>query len=102
MATAAHVDCSSAPLFEIPNRISNWHAKELRSRVRSALEHGDRHLVVDCHAWDTLDLNMLSSLIQCAQACREQGATFEVASLSPVLKADVRALNLHERLGLDD
>jgi anti-anti-sigma regulatory factor len=98
MATAAHVD---TPSFEIPSRLSHRHAKELRSAVRSALEQGERHFVVDCHAWDALDLPMLSSLIQCAQACRERGATLEVTSLSPVLQADVRALHLSERLGLD-
>jgi anti-anti-sigma regulatory factor len=100
MATAAQE--FSTALFEIPSRLSNGDAKELRSHVRRALEDGERRLVVDCHAWETLDLNMLSSLIQCAAACREQGATFEVTSLSSSLAADVRALNLHDRLGLAD
>ena len=98
MATAAH-EMTTAH-FEIPSSLSSGHAKELRLRVQSALEHGERHLVVDCHAWETLDLSMLSSLIQCAAACREQGATFEVTRLSSTLRADVRALNLHDRLGL--
>jgi anti-anti-sigma regulatory factor len=98
MATAAQE--FSTALYEIPSRISNGHAKELRSRVRSALESGERRFVVDCHAWESLDLNMLSTLIQCAAECRLHGATLEVESLSSVLEADVRALHLHERLGL--
>src|SRR5262245_22527293 len=99
MATAARLQTTVAH-FEIPGRLSTRHARELRSRVRRALAQGERRFVVDCHAWQELDFAMLSSLIQCAAECREHGATFEVASLSSGLAADVRALQLHERLGL--
>jgi anti-anti-sigma regulatory factor len=98
MATAAQE--FSIAQFEIPSHLSNGDGKQLRSQIRQALQDGERHLVVDCQAWDALDLNMLSSLIQCAADCREHGATFEIASLSSAVAADVRALNLHDRLGL--
>jgi ABC-type transporter Mla MlaB component len=59
-------------------------------------------MVVDCHDWQKFDLSMLSSLIQCAAECREQGAAFEVNGLSSDLVAEVRSLGLSERLGLAD
>ena len=99
MAAAAHLNCDSTR-FEIPSRLSSHHARELRLGVRRALEHGERRLVVDCGAWEEFDFMMLSSLIQCAAACREHGATFEVTSLSSDLKADVRELRLHDRLDI--
>jgi anti-anti-sigma regulatory factor len=75
-------------------------ARDLRALVRQGLEAGDRHFVVDCAAWRQFDLTVLSLLIQCAAACREQGASFEVSNMSHELRADVRALQLNERLGL--
>ena len=88
--------------FTIPSSVSPGHAKELRSLVRRALRQGDRRLTVDCQDWETLDLNVLSSLIQCASSCREHGASFEVANVCSEIRADVRALRLDDRLGLLD
>lgn len=99
--TATHLNGSSAR-FAIPPTHKPHHAKDLRSRVHQALEQGDRHLVVDCGSWNRLDFNMLSSLIQCASACREQGASFEVANMSSEVRADVLALQLGGRLGLPE
>ena len=100
MTIAAPLDMSAR--FAIPQRHSPRHAKDLRSRVNQALQQGDRHLVVDCEGWDRLDLGMLSSLIQCATACREHGASFEVANMSTAIRADVAELRLGGRLGLTD
>lgn len=100
MATAA-LSFGSAH-FEISRQSTTRHARDLRSGVRQALQQGDRHFVVDCGAWNQLDLSMLSSLIQCATACREHGASFEVANMSTELRADVLALQLGERLGLTE
>jgi len=100
MATAAPLNYGSAH-FEILREKNTAHqARDLRARVRHALQRGERHVVVDCTAWNQLDLSMLSALIQCASTCREHGASFEIANISNELRADVRALQLNERLGL--
>ena len=78
MASAAHMNSQSASFRDSDPDNTSYHAKDLRSQVRQALEDGDRHLVVDCEGWNRFDLSMLSSLIQCAAACREHGASFEV------------------------
>jgi anti-anti-sigma regulatory factor len=101
MASAAHMNSQSA-CFAIPMTHTSYHAKDLRSRVRQALQDGDRHLVVDCEGWNRFDLSMLSSLIQCAAACREHGASFEVANMSSDIRENVRDLQLAGRLGLAD
>jgi len=101
MATASHAEINSTR-FAIPQRHSSHHARDLRSNVHQALQLGDRHLIVDCEAWDRLDLGMLSSLIQCASACREHGASFEVANMSNEMRASVRDLQLGSRLGFTE
>lgn len=98
-ATASYLNGSSAR-FAIPEKHSSHHARDLRARVLNALEQGDRHLVVDCEALNKLDLNTLSMLIQCASACREHGASFEIANMSNEVRAEVLALQLGSRLGL--
>jgi anti-anti-sigma regulatory factor len=89
-----------AALFRIPRTVPTGYARDLRASVREALRLGARRLVVDCDAWNRIDVTVLSSLIQCASACREYGASFEVANVSTDMLANVRALNLHSRLGL--
>lgn len=86
--------------FVIPPQGSTQHARELRAQVRQALRQGQRSLTVDCTAWEQVDVSMLSSLIQCASACQQQGASFAVANVSHQIEADVRALRLDDRLGL--
>ena len=100
MATAAHLSVSPALRFEITAVSSTEDGRDLRNRVRQALQHGVRDFVFDCHEWDRLDLLVLSSLVQCAAACREHGATFDVANMSTTMLRDVRELRLAERLGL--
>jgi hypothetical protein len=100
MATAAHFDGSQALPLEIIAVSSTEDGKEVRSRVRQALQHGVREFVFDCERWHQLDLRVLSSLVQCAAACREHGATFDVANMSSTILKDVRELRLAERLGL--
>jgi anti-anti-sigma regulatory factor len=99
MGTAAK-STNSFTRLAIPARVA--YAKELRSRVTQALDDGERRLVVDCQAWDELDVPTLSSLVQCASACRAIGASFEVTNLSTQIRADVRSLQLENRLGLVD
>jgi anti-anti-sigma regulatory factor len=88
--------------FAIPLRHTGYRGKEVRTQVRQALQDGGRHLVVDCEGWNQFDLSMLSSLIQCAAACREHGASFEVANMSSDIRENVRDLQLAGRLGLAD
>ena len=101
MATAVQ-PTESSTRFEIPRSFNRHQARELRGQVQRALRRGARSLIVDCGAWSTLDLSMLSALIQCATACREYGASFEVANLSSDLVGGVRELQLGGRLGLAD
>ncbi|MGH7620413.1 MAG: STAS domain-containing protein, partial [Gemmatimonadaceae bacterium] len=76
---------SSAARFRIPTSASPAQGASLRSSVREALRLGARRLVIDCDAWSEVDVNVLSSLIQCASACREHGASFEVENISPIV-----------------
>ena len=98
--TTSTVVTHDAACFRIPTLATMSYAKDLREGVREALRLGARRLVVDCDAWSRMDVNVLSSLIQCASACREHGATFEVANMPSQILDDVRALRLQGRLGL--
>jgi len=100
MATAAHLAVTHPARFEITTVSSMEAGRDLRNRVRQALQHGVRDFVFDCQRWDRLDLLVLSSLVQCAAACREHGANFDVANMSSTMLKDVRELRLAERLGL--
>jgi anti-anti-sigma regulatory factor len=86
--------------FLIPTRVTRAYAKNLRDDVHEALRLGARRLVVDCDAWSRIDVGVLSTLVQCATACREQGASFQVANMASEILDDLRALGLNERLGL--
>lgn len=88
--------------FAIPRMMQAHHAKDLRAGVRQALELGEGRITIDCESWSELHLGMLSSLVQCASDCRVSGASFEVANMSGKVRADVRALRLDHRLGLED
>jgi anti-anti-sigma regulatory factor len=99
MATSAQ---DGSVRFSIPRHRSRQRAKELRAGIRYALQQGDRRMVVDCEAWDSLDLEMLSSLIQCVSVCREHGASLEFANMSDEVRKHVHDLQLQHRLGLTD
>jgi STAS domain len=88
--------------FEVGHRHAGRASRELLSLVGHALQQGDRRVVADCQGWERLDVTVLSSLIRCAQRCREYGASFEVVNLSPDLTGEVRDLRLLTRLGLTD
>ena len=70
--------------------------------VLDALDAGRRHVVVDCEDWKQLDLMLLSALLRCAKAFARQGARFELANLSPEMRANVRELRLLDRLKVVD
>jgi hypothetical protein len=87
-------DLAFAP-SELPNR------RSLRQGVRAALDSGRQRIVIDCRSWQELDLPLLSVLVQCARDCRRLGASFEMTNLPPHIRADIDALRLSERLGLN-
>ncbi len=74
--------------------------KSVRRDVLSALERGHRRVEIDCSTWRHLDLGMLSALIQCAKACDQQTASFEMLNLGRDIKTAIEALRLDDRLGL--
>jgi anti-anti-sigma regulatory factor len=74
--------------------------RRLRKEVESALGRGDRRVVVDCASWSHLDLIVLSALVNCAKACDEEGAEFELENLDGCMRSRIVALSLGHRLGL--
>jgi ABC-type transporter Mla MlaB component len=74
--------------------------KTLRHDVLDALERGHRRVEIDCSTWRQLDLAMLSALIQCAKACDQQTASFEMLNVGRDIKTAIEALRLDDRLGL--
>ena len=100
--TTFALEPSGIARFEIPRSASTSEVRELRSSMRRALQAGERRLVVDCGAVSQLDVRVLSSLVQCATACREHGIAFEIANVSAELREDLRALQLERRLGLKE
>lgn len=84
--------------FEISTDASTNRGRDLRWRVREALERGDTHVVIDCVAWNDLDVRVLSSLIRCASACRESGASLEVTNIPSHIEDELNALQLGHRL----
>lgn len=102
LATTANPNWSGSSYIAIPRQYSASDAKLLRTQVRQALQQGVREVVVDCAAWNELDLSMLSSLIQCVAACNECGASIKVANMSGAIRENVRDLQLSGRLGLGE
>ena len=74
--------------------------RQLRTEVEGALERGDRRVVVNCATWLQLDLIVLSALVNCAKACDEEGAEFELENLDATMRSRIVALSLGHRLGL--
>lgn len=74
--------------------------RSLRATIAAALDRGASHVVVDCSGWERLDLSVLSSLVQGANACGLRGVTFELVNLERELRADITALRLGTKLGL--
>lgn len=76
--------------------------RTLQQRVRDALDQGRDRVVIDCRAWEELDLIVLSALVDCAGACVEKGVSFELSNLRRELRARIQSLLLAERLGIRD
>jgi anti-anti-sigma factor len=74
--------------------------RRLRAEIITALACGRREFVVDCSAWDRLDLAVLSVLIQCAKACGDRQADFELVNVPSGVRSSIHALRLEHRLRL--
>lgn len=80
--------------------MANAGPRSLRASIMTAIGTGGRHVVVDCVGWDSLDLAVLSALVQGAKACAALGASFELVNLPVHVRADIVALRLEGRLGI--
>lgn len=76
--------------------------RQLRRVVGDALDRGERHIVMDCSAWNTPSIVMFSTLIGCAQLCAGQGAEFRLTNLEGSVHETLRELRLTPRLNLPD
>ena len=83
------------PLADSPPR-----RNELRHGVDAALARGERRIVVDCEAWETPDVVLMSALVGCARRCVTEGAEFELTNLGGEMRATLSDLKLADRLGL--
>jgi anti-anti-sigma regulatory factor len=99
MATAVRAE--SAPFcIGLVDVLHVANHRSLRATITAALDCGASHIIVDCSGWERLDLSVLSTLVQGANACGLRGATFELLNLERDLRADIRALRLGAKLGL--
>jgi anti-anti-sigma regulatory factor len=84
--------------------IDAWRAgsnrRQLRRLVGEALERGEREIVMDCKAWNSPDVVLLSTLVGCADLCAQQGANFRLVNLDGSMHETLRELRLTSRLGL--
>jgi anti-anti-sigma regulatory factor len=74
--------------------------RRLRAEIITALACGRREFIVDCSAWDRIDLAVLSVLIQCAKVCGDQQADFELINVPSEVRSSIHALRLEHRLRL--
>jgi anti-anti-sigma factor len=74
--------------------------RRLRAEIITALACGRREFIVDCSAWDRIDLAVLSVLIQCAKACGDHQADFELVNVPSEVRSSIHALRLEHRLRL--
>lgn len=74
--------------------------RRLRAEIITALACGRRQFFVDCSDWERLDLAVLSVLIQCAKACGDHQADFELVNVPSEVRSSIYALRLEHRLRL--
>jgi anti-anti-sigma regulatory factor len=74
--------------------------RRLRAEIIAALACGRREFVVDCSAWERIDLGVLSILIQCTKACVEHQADLELVNIPSDVRLGIYALRLEHRLRL--
>jgi anti-anti-sigma factor len=75
--------------------------RRLRAEIITALACGRRQFLVDCSDWERIDLAVLSVLIQCAKACGDRQADFELVNVSSEVRSSIYALRLEHRLRLN-
>ena len=72
--------------------------RRLRAEIITALACGRRQFFVDCSDWERIDLAILSVLIQCAKACGDHQADFELVNVPLEVRSSIYALRLEHRL----
>jgi anti-anti-sigma regulatory factor len=100
--------CMTAPALrqlppyrvELAPVIDGSERRALRAEVLAALERGHQQVVIDCRLWNSLDLGVLSALIQCAKVCDQRLASFEMVNVGREISLAIDALRLAGRLGL--
>jgi len=99
LATAFRLE-DTAYRVRLARDIDGDYRRALRAEIIGALSRGQREFVVDCSAWQRIDLGLLSALIQCAKACAERQADFAFVNMSKEIRSSIEALRLDHRLGL--
>jgi anti-anti-sigma regulatory factor len=98
---AANVQsAASGYRVELTPAKSRAYPKDVQHGVKSALDRGERRIVVDCAAWSEMDLALLAALVGCARVCDREGAEFDLANLRSDMRSMIDALRLSGRLGL--
>lgn len=106
-ATLATSSTSAAPHDRLAYRVrlskdfDGAYRRRLRAEIITALACGRRQFVVDCSAWEQIDLAVLSVLIQCAKACGDRQADFELVNVPSEVRSSIYALRLEHRLRLN-
>jgi len=84
----------------LSNDFDSAYRRRLRAEIITALACGRREFIVDCSAWNRIDLSILSVLIQCAKACGDRQADFELVNVASEVRSSIHALRLEHRLRL--
>ena len=100
MSTSTVPSESSSYQVELASYARIPYRQTLYGDVLRALATGEQRVIVNCSGWQQLNLSILSALIRCAKACREQRADFELVNLDDRLRADIRELRLDGQIGL--
>ena len=99
LATAT--DRTRAPYqVRLSSEFDGDYRRRLRAEIITALACGRREFIVDCQDWERIDLAVLSILIQCAKACTEHQAEFELVNVPSDVRSGIHALRLENRLRL--
>lgn len=86
--------------LQVPALHSSDENRVFRSRVHRALENGDRAVILDCRASPNVDVRLLSTLLRCADLCRDHGTRFELVNVSSELQTVAHDLLFETRLGM--
>jgi anti-sigma B factor antagonist len=61
-------------------------SQELQENIRTCLDAGDLHLLVDCHQVTAFDSTALETLLSCSRLARRKGGTIKLVHLNEVCR----------------